>query len=173
MDQSELSQLVDLAQSGDQGAIERLLAHFEPSMQRLAGKVCPPADAEDAVQEVLMRVSSQVGMLRVSAAFVGWSMKMLVRECLRLKRQAVRWVYTIEEEVTAPHINERDLVRAMGAISSTSREILLQREVLGYSAQEAALRLSITLESAKSRLRRARTELREEYLGARAGAPRR
>jgi len=165
MQRTSLSELVRRAQEGDRAALERLLSESEPAMRRLAGRVCPAGDAEDAVQEVLWRVSDQVGTLRVSAAFLGWSMKMLVRECLKFKRRAVRWVLTEEEPTTMPEPLQRDLVRALSSLSKKSREVLLERDVLGYTARETAERLDLSVESVKSRLRRARSELKEAYDG--------
>jgi len=166
MDEQELSSWVSRAQAGDAQALEVILRHSEPAMQRLARRVCPSADASDAVQEVLFRATRQVGSLRVGAAFVGWSMKMLVRECLHLKIKAARWLLQGEIGETAVDPNGRSVTdvlhwaQLLAGLSEKSREILIHHEILGNTVLEASELLGISEESAKSRLRRARVELR-------------
>src|SRR5688572_18295467 len=87
---SDLEELVASAQGGDSIAMQRLLTECEPALRRLAQKVCPPGDASDAVQEVLWRVTSHIGALRMAAAFMTWSLRMVIRECQRLHRHAMR-----------------------------------------------------------------------------------
>jgi RNA polymerase sigma factor (sigma-70 family) len=159
----DLEPLVEKAQKGDAAALERLLVACEPAMQRLARRYCPAGEAEDAVQEILLRASEEIGALRVAKSFVSWSLRMLVRECFRFHRRAVRWVLRDDEEpVSASAVELRlELVRGLAQLSDHSRSILVEHELLGHTKEESAERLGISLESAKSRLRRARSELRE------------
>jgi RNA polymerase sigma factor (sigma-70 family) len=166
MASDKVEELVARAQQGDRAAIEQLLARSRPALERLARKYCPSADAEDALQEVLLRSTTRLGALKVGAAFVGWSMKMLVRECFRLKRRAARWVGLLDAEVPAPsNVELLELTDLLSTLSAISREILIEREILGRSAAEAAVLLDISEGSAKSRLRRARVELRAAAQG--------
>jgi len=168
MDRATIDDLATRAQLGDRVALEQLLAGSQPALRRLAHKYCPSADAEDALQEVLLQSAAQLGALRVGAAFVGWSMKMLVRECFRLKRRAARWVGLDGEEHASPSgIQALELADLLARLSRTSREILMEREIFGRTAAEAAAVLEISEESAKSRLRRARLELRAAAKGRR------
>lgn len=142
-------------------ALELLLRECEPAMARLAARVCPARDAEDAVQEVLLRMSDQIGGLRMAGAFLSWGMKMVVRECLALKRRALRWAFVdVEKHTETTPVDRLELQRALASLSEKSREILLHRDLLERTAPETAQFLQITVESAKSRLRRAREELR-------------
>src|SRR5688500_14542380 len=129
MDKAHIEQLVAAAQRGDQAALEALLVGSRPALARLAKKYCPSADAEDALQEVLLQSTRQLGALKVGAAFVGWSMKMLVRECFRLKRRAARWVGLPDEDLAVPSAVELfELANLLGSLQRTSREILIERE---------------------------------------------
>ena len=54
---SDWSVLMALAQQGDKAAYHRLLSGITPYLRRLAsGRLTSPADAEDAVQEVLLTI---------------------------------------------------------------------------------------------------------------------
>lgn len=156
----DLESLVHHAKEGDEAALEQLLEHCKPGLERLAARTCPPADAEDAVQEVLIRVSSSIGALRLAGAFTTWALRMVVRECLQLKRRAARWVFgeAVGTTTTMPDVS--DLQRGLQKLNAPAREILLHRDLLGRTAKETAAVLGISVESAKSRLRRARHALR-------------
>jgi RNA polymerase sigma-70 factor (ECF subfamily) len=137
-----------------------LLRASEPALQRLAARVCLAADAEDAVQEVLWRASSRIGALRVAAAFLGWAQRMVLYECLRLKRRVERLVFASVEIPQAEVVPSPEVMRAFAQLNLEARDILVHREILGHSAAEAAALLGISVESSKSRLRRARAQLR-------------
>lgn len=155
-----LEPIVERAKLGDEAAIERLLEQCEPALHRLAQRVCPASEVDDAVQEVLWRVASRVGRLRLTGAFLVWAMRMLVRECLRLKRRASRYVFGSVEVATVSDNVTFDLTRALSSLDATSREVVIQRDLLGRTAGETALIMGASVESTKSRLRRARAQLR-------------
>ena len=58
-----------------------------------------------------------------------------------------------------------DLVNAIESLSPSHREVLLLRDLEDLTIWEIAGRLGVTREAAKSRLRRARTLVREYLLG--------
>jgi RNA polymerase sigma factor (sigma-70 family) len=155
-----LDSLVERAKLGDEVAIERLLEQCEPALHRLAQRVCPASEADDAVQEVLWRVATRVGRLRLTGAFLVWAMRMLVRECLRLRRRASRYLFGAVEVATVWDNVTLDLTRALSSLDATSREVVIQRDLLGRTASETAMLMGASVESTKSRLRRAREQLR-------------
>lgn len=53
------------------------------------------------------------------------------------------------------------LIGAMGSLSSVDREILLRRDLEGFSADEVARALGLTVPAVKTRLHRARMATRE------------
>jgi RNA polymerase sigma factor (sigma-70 family) len=57
------------------------------------------------------------------------------------------------------------LVNAIESLSPSHREVLLLRDLEDLTIGEIARRLGVTREAAKSRLRRARTLVREYLLG--------
>ena len=58
-----------------------------------------------------------------------------------------------------------DLERALEALEPRHLEVLLLRDMYGYSAEEVATRLHISAEAVKSRLHRARTNMRQTLEG--------
>lgn len=68
--QNEEWQLVDLAVAGDKGALQRLLAGVEDLVYNLSLRMLGnPPDAEDAAQEILIKVMTQLSTFRKESAF--------------------------------------------------------------------------------------------------------
>jgi RNA polymerase sigma factor (sigma-70 family) len=161
--------LIEAAQRGEAGAIEALLAASKPDLQRFARRLCAgPEDAEDAVQNALWILHRKVGMLRAVPAFAGWLFRVVARECRRLMRKAGIALDPSElDAIAAPRIpNElqRDLASAIEALPDDYRRVLILRDIEEMTAPEAAEALNLSLEAVKSRLRRAREQVRERLL---------
>lgn len=160
--------LVALAQAGDQGAMVTLLATTQPDIRRYARRSCRLEDVDDAVQEALTVVATRVKALRTPAAFAGWLFVIVSRECYRLARYAVRFRQPIDP--LAEDLGRRaepelryDLACAIQALPGHYRSIVIARDIEERTVGEIALAGGITREAVKARLRRAR-ELLREYL---------
>lgn len=89
MEHGELTALIVKAQSGDQGAMEELLRTAHTSISYQCRKLLSdPRDAEDATQEILLKVYEQLDKLKEPAAFWGWLNSMTVRHCINAKTRA-------------------------------------------------------------------------------------
>jgi RNA polymerase sigma factor (sigma-70 family) len=161
--------LVEAAQRGEAGAIEQLLAATKPDLQRFARRLCAgPEDAEDAVQNALWILHRKVGALRAVPAFAGWLFRIVARECRRMMRRAgVALDHSDVDVIAAPRIPselQRDLAKAIEALPEVYRSVLIMRDVEELTAPETAEILKLSLEAVKSRLRRAREQVREQLL---------
>lgn len=165
--------LIEAARGGDPQAIAQLLVACQPDLKRFARRACANSeDAEDAVQVALWRLHARIGALRATAAFVTWLFRIVERECRRLlflppREQAMDW--SLLEANPAPQIPQDlrlDLSRAIAALAPAYRDVLLLRDVDGLTAPETALQLGLSLDTVKSRLRRAREFLRESLIAS-------
>jgi RNA polymerase sigma factor (sigma-70 family) len=146
-----------------------LLATTRPDLQRFARRLCAgPEDAEDAVQNALWVLHRKVGMVRAVPAFAGWLFRVVARECRRLMRKAGLPLDDAEvETIAAPRIPselQRDLAAAIEALPEGYRTVLIMRDIEEMTAPETAEILKLSLEAVKSRLRRAREQVRERLL---------
>ena len=158
-------ELVEAARRGDPGAVERLLSEARPDLRRLARRVCRgPDDAEDAVQHALWVLHRRVGTLRTASAVAAWLFRVVARECRRLLRSrsqpAVPVALDALEATPVPTGLRHDLARAIETLAPPYRAALILRDVEELTAPEAAAVLGITPEALKSRLHRARAEVR-------------
>ena len=171
-DRTEEQILVMRAQRGEQDAFRVLVERYQKLVYTLALQMLNvPADAEDAAQEAFLSAWKALPRFRMDAKFSTWLYRLTVNaatDVLRRRRKepdslddAERPVQAADStdtpEEAAQRAERRAMVRrAIGALSENHRQILLLREI------GAALELSPG--TVRSRLARARKELREELL---------
>lgn len=118
------------------------------------------ADAEDAMQEALLRAWRNVDSLRDKSLFETWLTRILINECRRLIRKKPD-VAEIPESLPAPEAENPGLARSIGSLKMDLRLPVILYYIEGYSVKETAGIMRITQSSVKSRLMRARKKLEE------------
>jgi RNA polymerase sigma-70 factor (ECF subfamily) len=182
--------LFEAARAGDPAALEALMRERRAQVVRYAMRLCiSPADAEDATQEALIALSRYVGVLREVAALSTWLFAAVRTHCTRLARRSLRYALagddreplalegpSPEEQLVDRQLRQR-LSMILGELDPALRDVIVRRDVMGESASEAAAAVGITVEALKSRLHRARQEVKRRLLRSietgRRGAPRR
>jgi RNA polymerase sigma factor (sigma-70 family) len=85
---TEDSDLIARAIDGDKAALEEVLAQLRDPLYRLALRmVWRPADAEDATQEILIRVITRLASWRGEAGLLTWAYRIGVNYLLNLRRR--------------------------------------------------------------------------------------
>lgn len=165
--------LLSAAQRGDPAALEALLAAHRDVVFRYGLRYCRTTeDAEDAVQETLWAAARSIRKFRRTAAVTTWLFAIVRNTCRRFLRQhrgeqdLADVLPTladprdlVEDQVAAQQV-EAILAVAISKLDADHREVILLRDVEGFTAPEAAVRLSISVRALKSRLHRARVQLR-------------
>jgi RNA polymerase sigma-70 factor (ECF subfamily) len=180
--------LVKRAQKNDRAAFEKLVEIYQNKVYtlcvRLAGN---HADAQDVAQEAFIKAYRALGSFRNEADFGTWLHRITVNAWLNFRRKdGGRQPVSLDEtypdesgsgmqrEVAAPdgdplrELEEKEfrtLVRAaLDSLSGEHREVLVLREIEGYSYEETARMLGCSLGTVKSRLSRAREMMRRRMI---------
>ena len=175
--------LVMQAQAGDNAAFAELIERYRGTCMKLALSILrDKLDAEDEVQNACWKAFEHLGQFQRDAKFSTWLSRIVVNQCLmRLRKdRRARYVYlddgAMNEEVAklelpaATPTPEEQLAQLEVAevldheihrIPPLLRDVFLLREVQQLPMPEVAGRLGISVAAAKSRLLRARQELRE------------
>lgn len=92
-----LEQLATAAAAGDRAALNELLATVRHPMYRLALRFLGhPSDAEDATQEILIRLTTRLSTFEGRSAFTTWAYTVAVRMLLRTRKRK------LESSVVSP-----------------------------------------------------------------------
>lgn len=162
-------QLIKCACLGDTYALNQLLLVCQPDIRRFARQTCSTTeDVEDAVQFTLWQLHKKIGTLKTISSFTSWLFRIIERECYRLFK--VRQSKNIEARADIDKLSASsadidlkiDLTNAIISLPLIYRQVLILRDIQGYSTPEVAEKLGITVEAVKSRLHRARLMVKEK-----------
>jgi RNA polymerase sigma-70 factor, ECF subfamily len=181
-------QLLDAARGGDEEAFRLLVVPLRGQVyaycRRLLGS---EHDAEDVVQEVMLRAWRGLGAFRGRASLRTWLLRIATNACMsaieRRPKSVVPVDYdtasacpcgSVEDELAQAHAEidtatesayeQCEAVAAAAGLTLrhlpvTQRAVLILREVLGYSARETSMILETTVAAVNSALQRARANL--------------
>jgi len=163
--------LVERARRGDHDAFAELVGAAITRLDAVARLILRDRElARDAVQEALVRAWRDLPGLRDPDRFDAWLHRLTVHACLDLTRRRRRRVSEVELEpildIGLP--DETDLMalrdqldRALARLEPELRAVVVLRFWLDLPVPEAADALGIPLGTAKSRLHRAISALRQ------------
>jgi RNA polymerase sigma factor (sigma-70 family) len=90
VDDAELRRLASAAAAGDSDALERVLESVSDDVYRLALRMLwHPHDAEDAMQEALIRIMTRISSYRGEAAFRTWAYRVAANHILSFRKSRV------------------------------------------------------------------------------------
>ncbi len=175
VDEATLSQ----ARAGERKALEALLEEVQPQIYRFGLRMCRhPQDAEDILQETMLTIARSLESYRGEGQFSTWAYSIARSYCIKKRRRRVGEPTPSELaalDVATTESRPADQLQAIEnqqtwsrvaagllQLSDENREVLVLRDVEGLSAQEAADVLGIGVTALKSRLHRARKQLRSE-----------
>ena len=176
-------ELVVLAQAGDNTAFTELIERHQSTCKRMAVSILrDQQDAEDEVQNAFWKAYEHLGQFQQDAKFSTWLSRIVVNQCLmRLRKdRRARFVYMDEgvpgEDVASLDLPDRTqspeqalaqtevgavLQGEIRRIPPLLRDVFILRDVEELDMPEVAEKLGISIAAAKSRLLRARLELRQ------------
>src|SRR5262252_6136552 len=187
--------LVQAAKKGDLEAFSELVNRYDRNVFRIAQHITQNReDAEDVVQDAFLKAYENLGQFQGQSKFYTWLVRIAVNEALmKLRRRRPERMVSLDEEVKteddslprevadwSPNPEQmytqaelRDiLTRTIQGLPPGFRTVFVLRDVEGLSTEETAQALELSIPAVKSRLLRARLQLRERlsrYFQKRAG----
>lgn len=178
--------LVQKAKAGDRDAFAALVSAYEGKIYNLALRYLGNReDAMDASQEVFLRVFRFLPGFQEESGFSTWIYRIGVNVCKdMLAKRAKRGELSLElpdeeedyrtAEVADSRYDPEDIVEqadlreslaeAIGQLPQQQREMIVLRDIQGLSYEEIGQVLSLEAGTVKSRLSRARENLRKKLL---------
>ena len=177
--------LVQRAQQGDTAAFSELVKKYERKIYRVALHITNnQEDAEDVLQESFLKAYSHLGGFEGNSKFYTWIVRIAVNEALmKLRKRKTARTMSIDEEVdTGEDYVTREfadweedpeqrysreelreiLDKAIASLRPVFRSVFVLRDIEDLSTEETAEALDLSIPAVKSRLLRARLQLRDK-----------
>ena len=185
--------LARMAKHGDSGAFEKLMqCHYRFCLKKAQSILRNHSDAEDEVQNACVLAWKHISEYRAEGCFKAWLVRIVVNQCLTLLRTQKRRLVSLDqvfgsdngfqlEVIDQGKLSENEvgdgelsqlLDKEIRGVPPLLREVLIMHDVGQITMPDIAECLGITLSAAKSRLVRARHELKQrmaKHFGQRGG----
>jgi len=182
-DTSEMT-LVHAAKKGDLDAFSELVKRYDRNVFRIAQHITHNEDdAQDVVQEAFLKAYQNLAQFQENSKFYTWLVRIAVNEALmKLRRHRTDRTVSIDEDVeTEEGTMPREvadwgpnpeqlygqselsdiLKKTIQGLPPGFRTVFVLRDVEGLSTEETAEMLGLSIPAVKSRLLRARLQLRD------------
>jgi RNA polymerase sigma-70 factor, ECF subfamily len=179
------AELIRRAREGDKEAFCKLVLPCERAVYAAAMSILNnSADAEDVAQEAVLKALANLHGFREEAKFSTWLIQITINEARLRLRKDRRYLYesmnesqSAEEgeylpkdfadwrEIPSEALNRRELrealKKAIASLPLKYRQVLILRDIQNLSTEETAQALGISEGNVKTRLLRARLQVRD------------
>jgi len=162
--------LIQRILAGEKDAFEQIIRRYNQRLFRTGMAILNnDAETEDAMQSAYINAYEHLGRFENRAAFSTWLTRIMVNECLKLKKKQKN-NHSIPENhttmITPAHVLVNKelnglLENAISQLPEKYRLVFMLREIEEMSVRETAETLTIEETNVKVRLNRAKTMLRE------------
>lgn len=186
------TEFIERLRAGDAAAFEELVAERSGEIYALLVRLTEDAEeARDLAQETFLQAFRHIGSFRGDANLRTWLYRIAVNEARNRRRWWMRRHrsqtvsldepdeanFSLSERLQSDaeadpeqtmlrRERERVLLKALGSLSRPYREAVVLRDIEGLSYEEVAHALQINIGTVKSRLARARSEMRRRLEGS-------
>lgn len=177
--------LISRARSGDGAAFTQLVNRYSRKVFRLAKHITQNnEDAEDVLQDTFLKAYEHLGEFQEQSKFYTWIVRIAVNESLmKLRKRRAGRIVSLDEPVdTGEEMITREiavwdenpeqrysreemheiLAQAVDGLTPIFRTVFVLRDIDELSTEETASALGISVPAVKSRLLRARLQLRDK-----------
>jgi RNA polymerase sigma-70 factor, ECF subfamily len=176
--------LVERVRAGEIAAYDELVHKYERQIFRIAQHITQNReDAEDVMQDAFVKAFEKLDQFQGNSKFYTWLVRIAVNESLmRLRKRRTGKMVSMDDEILteegsvprdfadwAPdpeqNYNQAELAdilrKTIQGLPPGFRVVFVLRDVDGLSTEETAQTLGLSIPAVKSRLLRARLQLRE------------
>jgi len=168
-----LSGLLEAARSGDLAAFEILMRRHErlvlATALRLLGRM---EDAQDASQEVFLRLYRNLGKVAATENLPGWLYRVTVNVCHDSRRRRPEVTFSADlpefvspgadpQQAASERERRRALEMSLRLLSEKERAALVLRDLEGLPTEEVAAILGTSQATVRSQIFKARIKMRD------------
>jgi RNA polymerase sigma-70 factor (ECF subfamily) len=183
---SEETLFVLRLKANEDAAYDELVRSYHTSMYQVAYRMLgDSAEASDVVQDIFLKVFRNIGGFRGQSALKTWMFRIALSEILNRrrfwKRRFRASTVSLDDSTNGKSIHVRDsdpgpqraleskereqaIQGALAKLSEDHRSILILRDIEGFSYTEIAEIAGISIGTVKSRLARARSDMKKSLM---------
>ncbi|MGE5351287.1 MAG: RNA polymerase sigma factor [Ignavibacteriales bacterium] len=178
----DFSTLIEQAKAGNRASLEKIIREIQDKVYGLALRMLyNPADADDATQEILIRIITNLDSFKGKSLFTTWVYKVAANYLLRYKQvekrysstflkyeegleleSSSKWEHTEFDPEDKSYFDEIRISCLQGLLLCLSRELritFLLVDIFGINSTEGAEILDVSAAVFRKRLSRARGKL--------------
>ncbi len=179
--------LIKSALEGDMRSFEELIYQYEKKVYNVALRVFKnPEDAKDISQDVFIKIYKNLNKFDNKSSFSTWLYRITTNTCIdELRKRKGRETISIDndieddegsfkrefadneptpEEKVISKEGESEIIKSMNTLSDEHRTIIVMRDIEGLSYTEISEAIGISIGTVKSRISRARLQLKNIIL---------
>lgn len=186
MQEQREKDLIKKAKAGDEESFEALISGCQKKAYNIAYRYLRnEEDALDALQESFIKTFRYLNKFKGDSKFETWVYRIVVNTCNDIlrknsKSKMVESIYKTEgedefvleipdtsrtpEKLLLQKEESGKIVESLEKLSTEHKEIILLRDIQGFSYEEISEIMKCSVGTVKSRLSRSRLKLREIYL---------
>lgn len=168
-EQTTLDAWVERARSGDLSALEEVIRRTQALVRKTAFPLVRRDQLEDVVQETYLVVHQRIHQLQKVEAFKAWLCRIAIHVAHSVRKKTPLTVVAREDDrsqdQTAGLARKMDLRAALAELKESDRNILIMRDMLGFSYEEVAYALKLPLGTVRSRIHYSRKKLKQKMEG--------
>jgi len=175
-------ELITRAKTGDEASFEKLIESCKTKAYNIAWRYMRnEQDALDALQESFIKVFRHLGKFKGESSFDTWVYRIVVNTCNDMLRKnnnlkAVTTVFANDEEEAVVRLPDTGptpwevleqkeksqfILDCLEILQPDQKEIIILRDIHGFSYQELTEVLECSIGTVKSRINRARKRLKQ------------
>ncbi len=173
-DASLLEDLIQRSREGDEKAMEAIYERFSRPLFSLIYRYTANREvAEDLLQDVFLRIFSNLQTLRRTDTFVSWMYRIAVNTCfgylrgskIQIQRtvplNGVHEKFSGDADRSSDRLMKRLLDEAIHSLPDRMKAIFLLHDVQGFKHEEIAPMMGCSVGTSKSQLFKARMKIRD------------
>jgi len=172
--------LINRFKDGDASAFDEIIFKYQDKLYNLCRHMLGNAhDAEDAAQDVFLKAYQNLNRFKPEASLLTWLYRIAINTCIDYRRKPFFEslfknskegdVFVIDQPSDSPSPEKlyeskeigNAIQFALGRLSEKLRTVIVLKEIEGLSYEEISEVLDVSIGTVKSRISRAREELKE------------
>jgi RNA polymerase sigma-70 factor (ECF subfamily) len=180
MNEADDLSLINKFKNGDASAFEEILLKYQDRIYNLCRYMLGSVhDADDATQDIFFKAYQNLNKFKPDSSLYTWLYRIAVNTCIDYRRKPFFEslfknskegdVFVVDQPYRSPSPEKlyeskqigNSIQLALGHLSEKLRTVIVLKEIEGFSYEEIAEVLDVSIGTVKSRISRAREELKE------------